>query len=333
MMPPKPDCISVRAEELCKRFPKTATRTLATKLRAEFPGAVTLEMARSRVRAARGTVGKGNGAIQKVPWEKKQAGWVAECPPSIAEPWEPFILSTPCRVLSLSDLHVPYHSKGAIEAAVEYGKGLRPTVLLLNGDIGDFYSQSKYDKNPSRMKSTADIDCLKEVLSWLRGQFPRCKIIYKMGNHDQRWDHWIWAKAPLLWDMDQVQLHNILEFEKLRITRVDDNPVMAGRLPILHGHEVGRGISSPVNPARGLFLRTNHTALVGHHHRPSSHPEPDMFQSETVTWTQGCLCDLRPEYARFNKWAWGFAFIEVEKNGEFEFHNFKISKRFVVRNV
>ncbi len=155
-----------------------------------------------------------------------------------------------------------------------------------------------------------------------------------MGNHDERWDVFIWNRAPELFDLENVQLHNVLDFEKYGIERVGDNPILAGKLPILHGHEFGRGgVAAPVNPARGAFLRCNHTVLIGHLHRPSSHAESNMWHDETMTWSTGCLCDLTPEYARINKWAHGFAHIDVASDGQFNVHNHRLGSDYTVRSA
>ena len=52
-----------------------------------------------------------------------------------------------------------------------------------------------------------------------------------------------------------------------------------------------------------------------------------MWHSETTAWSTGCLCNLRPEYAKFNRWNHGFAFVDIDKSGEFEVHNYKIARK------
>jgi predicted phosphodiesterase len=324
------------ARELCEKFPNVATRTLAHKLyNANKERFASLESARGTIRTVRGTCGKRNrwpGSVTH-PKAKGKAGWKPSCPPSAAEPWLPVQIDGPCRVLSLSDIHIPYHDEGALNAAVKYGKKLKPDVLLLNGDFADFYRISRWQQDPKKRSFKDEISDCCDCLSWLRGQFRDARIIYKMGNHDERWDHYVWQKCVELFDLDSLQLHNVLKFEDFGIERVNDNPVMCGKLPVLHGHEIGKGIFSPVNPARGAFLRTNHTVLIGHLHQPSSHPAPDMFHSETMTWSQGCLCNRQPEYARINKWAWGFAHIDIAADNQFNVRNYRISNDYQVRSA
>ena len=84
--------------------------------------------------------------------------------------------------------------------------------------------------------------------------------------------------------------------------------------------------------ARGAFLRTLHTVLVGHGHRTSGHAESSMWHDEVFCWSQGCLCDLTPEYARINRWNHGFAVVTVDKDGTFDVDNLRISKQGKVRS-
>lgn len=318
------------ATELCSRFPHTPTRSLARRLYAENKERFRdYEAARGAIRTARGEHGKRNrrhATTTKLPPQS--------CPTSLAEPWAPLDLGGGCRVLSLSDVHIPYHDRKALQKAVAFAKRKhRPDVLLLNGDYGDFYNISRYERDPKRRDLRAEVELQEQGLRWLRSEFPRARFVFKCGNHEDRWDKFIWNKAVELWNLDAVQLHNLLGFDKLGIERVNDEPIMAGELPILHGHEIGKGIFSPVNPARGAFLRTNHTVLIGHLHRSSAHAETNMWHSATLAWSQGCLCEMTPSYARVNRWNQGFCVVDVASDNSFNLHNYRISREYEVKTA
>jgi len=322
-----------RARELCHQFPQAPNRQLARMLYAEFTAHYRdIEAARDAIRYVRGVRGEKNRKCiaNAEPWEPQLAGWKPQMPPSQADAWRPVTLPGVERVLSLSDVHAPFHDEAALAAAIQHGQKLRPDAVIINGDFGDHYAGSRFQKDPRLIDYTAELDCQAELLGYLRSKFRKAWILFKLGNHDERWDHFCWNKAPELSNEKQLQLHNRLNFEKFGIQRVDDNPIMAGKLPILHGHELAKG-NSPVNPARGTFLKANHSVLIGHHHRTSTHSDPDMFGKETACWSQGCLCELTPRYARINKWNHGFAFIEVERDGDFNVHNYRISNEGKVR--
>jgi hypothetical protein len=101
----------------------------------------------------------------------------------------------------------------------------------------------------------------------------------------------------------------------------DKRPIRLGELNIIHGHEYKFAISNPVNPARGLFLRCKAYAMCGHFHQSSYHSEKNVEQNKIATWSTGCLCDMHPDYAPYNNWSHGFAFVETFADGKFEVQN------------
>jgi predicted phosphodiesterase len=324
----------VLAEQLCKKFPDTPSRTLAKRVALECK--INMEMARTAVRTVRGVNGKYrreqtlDKSLFKPPGK---AGAKPKLPPSLAKKWEPFELGGGITVGVISDLHIPYHDEQAIQAAVAYLRRRRPDVLLINGDYGDWYSVSRYMKDPKKRRLKREIRMQRDGLKWLRSQFPKARIVAKEGNHELRWSHFLFNSAPEVSEFPQVSLPRILGMKTLGIEYVDNQrPIMAGKLPVFHGHELGKGISSPVNAARGVFMRMISTALVGHHHRTSSHTEPNWKHEEIVCWSTGCLCNLSAEYAVINKWNAGFAVVEVDGSGQFQVDNLRLNTDYAVRS-
>lgn len=328
-MPIPKTAAKLEAERLCKSMPEVPSRTLARRLSQEF--SLTLESARSLVRTCRGAKGERdrNQAVTRRPHGK--AGTKPKMPPSIAETWEPYNLDAK-RVGVISDTHIPYHDEVAFSAAVEYLKAAKPDALLINGDFADFYTISRWQKNPKKRNMGQELSAVRQAIEWLRSEFPKVHMVYKMGNHDERFDHYLWNHAPEISDEPEMRLENWLHFEKHGIDMVaDQRPVMAGKLPIFHGHELGKSVFSPVNPARGAFLRTHHTVLIGHSHQTSGHSDTDLWHSETFIWSTGCLCSLSPEYARVNRWNHGFAIVDISSDGAFDVQNLRISRSGSVR--
>lgn len=322
------------AERLCRKFPDAPSRTLAKRIAAECK--VTIEQGRAAVRVVRGQNGTKNRqriTDKSLFQPARKAGQKPQLPPSLCEKWEPFDLGCDVTVGVISDLHIPYHDQQAVDAAVAYLKKRKPDVLLINGDYGDWYSVSRYMKDPKKRKLKREIKMQREGLKWLRSQFPKARIVAKEGNHEARWSHFLWNAAAEISEFPQVSLPRILGMKTLGIQYVDNQrPVMAGKLPIFHGHELGKGISSPVNAARGVFMRMISTALVGHHHRTSSHTEPNWRHEEIVCWSTGCLCGLNADYAVINKWNAGFAVVDVAADGQFEVDNLRLNTDYRVRS-
>lgn len=326
--PPGNSVIADIVRRVVAAHPDASARTLARRVVEETNGALTLEQARSRVRTvfgANGTRIRQKATDKSLYRTPRAAGASVPLPPSRAEPWLPHDMRITGRVGILSDIHVPYHDETALRAAVDHLRGERIDALLLNGDWADFYSISRHEKNPRHRNFKAEVEAVRQFLVWVRGQFPGIPIVLKSGNHEERWERWLWQHAPEISDDPIMGLDNWFKMSELGMTLVKDKRiVMCGQLPVLHGHEKGSGISSPVNQARGAFLRLHHTVLEGHGHRTSTHSEPDMMGRETVCWSNGCLCDLRPAYAVLNKWNHGFAVVSVHDGGEFDVHNLRV---------
>jgi len=330
------DAINAMAKRLAKLHPDAPARTLARRLVKEANGAITLEQARKRIARQFGVQGEKNRtAMKKVtPRPKRQAGDVFAMPPSQAPAWTKHVMRVVGPVGILSDIHVPYHSELAVNAAVDFLKGQQLAGLLLNGDIADFYAISRYIKDPTQRDFKGELEAVRAFLAWIRNKFPGIPIVYKAGNHEERWQHWLWQHAAEISDDPRMSLSGWLDFDKHDITLVEDQrPVMLGKLPVLHGHELPKGMAAPVNVARGAFLRTLSTVLVGHSHRTSNHAEANMWHHETACWSTGCLCDLRPEYARINRWNHGFAVCTVHDRGEFDVHNYRVMTDGTVRSA
>lgn len=329
------DAITEMARRLARLHPDAPARTLARRLVKESNGAITLHQARMRMQRQFGVHGKKHRAKFKAvaPRAPRRAGEYA-MPHSMAEPWSPHVMDVVGAVGILSDVHVPYHSEIAVTAAVSHLKGLKLAGLLLNGDIADFYSISRFMKDPTKRDFKSELQAVRDFVAYIRQEFPKIPIVYKLGNHEERYTHWLYQHAPEISDEPMMSLHAWLKLGEHDITLVEDQrPVMLGQLPVLHGHELPRGLAAPVSVARGAFMRTLSTVLVGHSHRTSNHVESDMWHREIGCWSTGCLCDLNPEYARVNRYNWGFAVVHVQRSGAFDVNNFRVMHDGSVRSA
>lgn len=254
----------------------------------------------------------------------KRAPGYLPIPESRAQPWAPLELQ-PSRTLVLSDIHIPYHDAQALQEALRCGDKFKPDCVLLNGDAIDFYSISRHQKNPELRDLTGELAALRQFLQHLSDRYPRAHIVLKKGNHEERWDHYIWNHAPDFAGLPEFKLEAVLHTADYSVDVVSDQRIIfIGRLPVLHGHEFPKGLTNPVNPARGYFLRGQETILAGHLHRSSEHTEQSMLDRFVTVWSTGCLCDLHPEYARINRWNHGFAMVECRPSGEFHVHNQRV---------
>jgi uncharacterized protein Usg len=242
-------------------------------------------------------------------------------PVSDESDFEPYVITGTQyqRVGLMFDVHCPYHSVQAVTVALSYLKKQRIDLLILGGDFWDFYGLSRFLKDPRKRKFGDEIAVGIELLRAIQKALG-CKIIYKLGNHCERLQHYLWQKVAeidQLADLEEIQDLNLEKMVRRRAPELDiefvDNKrvIRANELNIVHGHEFGQSVFSPVNIARGLYLRAKASTMCGHHHRSSEHSEPNIEGKMVTTWSVGALCELHPSYLPINNWNWGVAMVSL----------------------
>lgn len=331
-MPNKPTHKGQIVLETIDRFPKSPSRQLARILREEHPQIFDSEVqALTAVRYYRGAAGAANNHKRKTLTDRKQQ--TAESrepfrlPPTSAVAWEPYSFPEEFkRPLILSDLHLPYHSEFAIDKAVKYGRRKQVDSVLLNGDVLDCYQAStKYERNPEKRRLAEEVETAEQFLDWLQQEL-KVPIFFKFGNHEERWDRLLWAKGAELLGIANIRLHEQLNLDIRGITLItDQRPILFGKdYTIMHGHEMPKGMTNPVSPARGAYLRAAINMMCGHWHRTTTHAQADAYHKTTIVHSTGCLCDMNPEYARINQWNHGFAIAYRNNHGVPSVDNLRI---------
>lgn len=308
------------ALSIVKDHTNLGIRSLVGILRARVKTPMSEAAARSAVRRARTEAGiKGE---QKPQFE----GW--RFPKGETQAVEPFRIDGPARVLVSSDWHCPFHDPKALQATYEFAtRKFSLTHAVCDGDIQDFYQISRHSKNREMRDIVSERDVTVECLAIAGDKLPRkVEKIFKRGNHDFRLDKYLWDNAAELSRAPELRLEKWLMLAELGYTYVSDSRLVIGDISGFHGHELNLN-GNAVVPARGVFTKVLMNAFCAHLHRTSRYSEPVGDRSRTITThTIGCLCDLEPAYAPYNKWNLGFAVIEVHKNGETEFHNFSMDR-------
>lgn len=246
-------------------------------------------------------------------------------PESEETKYEPYHIKAK-KLAVLSDIHIPYHNIPSLTACFDFLQNEKPEAILLNGDTIDFYQLSRFGKDPRKRSVAHELEATRQLLNTL-SQFE-AKIYFKLGNHEERYQHYLMAKAPELLGVQQFELQYLLGLNERGIELIGDKRIIkANDLNIVHGHEFGQSIFSPVNVARGLFLRGKVTAMQGHNHSVSEHTESNMNGDIVTTWSLGCLCELNPAYLPINKWSHGFAMVDLSENlKDFHVRNYRIHK-------
>jgi predicted phosphodiesterase len=314
-----------KIEEYIAKFPARGNLTLAKVLFKDFPELFSsVENARDSVRLIRGAHGNQHRKDRKI---KENL-----TPPAFVIPDDDNVEYIDFEInpdytsgIIFSDIHFPYHDKRALQIAIDYALSIQPDFLLLDGDIIDFHQLSFFEKDPTRKNIKEELQMVKEFLRNLKKHLPKTELIFKIGNHEERYDRYLMQHAPALFHLEEVRLKGILDLENIGIQHVGDKRVIRYRgLNIIHGHEYRFSISNPVNPARGIFLRTHKSTLAAHFHQRSEHSETSIDGDTISDWSIGCLCGLHPQWLPLNKWAHGFAEITGLPDGLWRVKNYRI---------
>jgi predicted phosphodiesterase len=201
------------------------------------------------------------------------------------------------RILGLFDVHIPYHDIKALHLAIDKGVQEKCDTVLLGGDYIDCYEISSFEKDRSK----------------------------RSFRSEERYERYIRKNASALDGIEDFELSNLLGFDKFGIEIIHGKQLARiNSLAVVHGHEFGKSTFSPVNVARGLYMRAKSSAICGHSHQTSEHTEKDINGKLTTCWSVGCLSELTPEYAPFAKYNHGFCIVTKRGKDGFNVQNFRI---------
>lgn len=209
------------------------------------------------------------------------------------------------RLLIVPDVHVPYQDTRAWALFLKVGKAFRPDILVVMGDLADFYAVSSHSKDPRRSRDlTWEVGKVNDALDALDTLGARRKIFIE-GNHCDRLRRYLEAKAPELFGTVSIPaLFRLKERGWAYVPYKHD--VQLGKLHLTH--DVG-------NAGRYAAFRAldtyQHSNVTGHSHRFSYVVEGNAVGEYKVSAQFGWLGDVNQiDYmhrARSRKdWALGF---------------------------
>lgn len=210
----------------------------------------------------------------------------------------------------LSDIHVPFHSLEALTCAIKYLRDQQIDCLYLNGDTFDFYSISRHEKEKDLRDFPREIEMARNFLQKLRDIFPTIPIYFKAGNHENRFQRYLFSQAEEFAGLHELQFDKFFRMDHLKIEWVEDWQGMEmGDLLVCHGHELMAG---GMNPSQTTFNKTFCNTLIGHVHRTTSTTKKDGFKKFIHSYSTGCLTHLSPKYYPFAQHNHGFALVEIQ---------------------
>lgn len=251
-------------------------------------------------------------------------------PKEESEDFLPYKLPTSCNNIGIiSDLHIPNHRAKPLEAAYDYFHNNNVNTVIINGDLLDNTPFTRHDgKRPSASDVRRWFDQSEYYLEGLRDAFPTQSIFWTEGNHDYWYRRWMNQHAWQLDDDPYFSLQERLHIDEYKVKFIPQTQyVLAGKLAICHGHQLAGRFGVGVAPARNIWNKTKKSVLISHVHKSDSYTETDLSGEIYTCYTTGCLCTLTPEYQPFaGKANHGFSHVQVEKSGEYNVTNLRVSK-------
>jgi len=228
------------------------------------------------------------------------------------------------RIVVISDLQIPYHSKRHVDSLLNYVSAIKPDIAAV-GDETDVPQASRWTKGTAKeFEGTLqrDLNTTKEILGQFReAQGKRKKFWLQRSNHTQRLEDYIRKYAPAFSVIDALRIEKLLDLEKLGITYNRQLTEIAPNVLLAHGDE-GRMFKDAGRTALDLAKRTGKNVVCGHTHRQGLVSESHGFGGKQhVLWGMevGNLMNLKSTGAGYLKekianWQHGFGILYVKDN-------------------
>jgi hypothetical protein len=214
-----------------------------------------------------------------------------------------------------SDHHWPFQDDRVEAVLLQILAAVRPHRYVLNGDLFDLFSLSKYDKDRRAghyFNLRAELESGHQYLRrvWEIGSAWGLDVVVLPGNHEARWAKYLSKQVPeLASHPDAAELWDYRRWffpdaDVCPITFADE-VVVAGRCRITHGERV-RG--QPGQSVRAMIDALGTDVIMGHTHRAGiwTHRVPAFNGSSEVTRIGvegGCVSRLGADYAPLGDWS------------------------------
>ena len=234
-------------------------------------------------------------------------------------------------LVSAGCFHFPYEDKKEVELWFKFLKAERKNIdyLILLGDIIDFYSLSKFNKDPRRaLNIQEDLDLVFQFCKKCRDILPNAKIKYLRGNHERRLRTYKWSKAPELSYLRCLEPEKLFRLKELDIEWVSKRWNYK-KIWFMHGDKL-----SQHSGGTGQKMRAEYgvNVICAHSHRTGKSNKTDLG-GNYGGWESGCFASLDPEYVEgIPNWQHGFSIVQYYKDKIFYVHNIDIVKHSFIYN-
>jgi len=222
------------------------------------------------------------------------------------------ILKQTKTALFISDLHIPFQHKKILDKTFSLIKDISPNIVILGGDIIDFYLVSFWLVDKTKITITQEILQTFNILTHIRELLPKAEIIYLEGNHEERFIKFILKKADVLAPLlqNKFSIPEILSLHKLNI-EYRNKPFFLGKLLVLHGHEI-KTSSMLVHVALTLLRKLGRPFIAGHFHTFQHIQIKEIDKAQKMGFVNPCIFDVElmsTPYQKLENNIFGFSII------------------------
>lgn len=224
--------------------------------------------------------------------------------------------------VNIGDTHGVFVDQPVWAAVLDFVRDFAPDQVNLLGDIADFYGISRFDKDPNRqVRLQNEIDFTREViLAEVRRAAPAARILWRLGNHEERLEKYIRTRAPEFASLRALDLASLFGTDDLDIL-VCEEDIQVGHVELTHGHMVRKHSGYT---AKAMLDEYGSSVIHNHTHRLGAIYKTDR-SGPHVAFENGCLCRMDPEYiAGTPNWQHGFSVGWVLPDGRFHFEQIAV---------
>jgi len=229
------------------------------------------------------------------------------------------------KIFVLGDIHFPFQEDKYLNFCFDTIKQTQPDIVVVNGDLLDFPSLSKYVISPEidRIKLTDQLNLGWQFFSDLRKIVPEARIIFIEGNHEFRFRSYVLRLAPHLYEY--VDLRRDLGLDELNVEFIEtkklaskwtDTFIKIDDIVIGHFDTVSNSVVPAGMTIRNIMQKKikSNNVVQSHCHRGAIIWDTDEFGLKRFGIECPCLCKP-PFYSGTFNWQNGFLIIEKQNFG------------------
>jgi predicted phosphodiesterase len=227
-------------------------------------------------------------------------------------------------LLVFADLHIPFENKNNLEIMFNYVKSevKKVDIIVILGDLLDCYKLSKYLNKPI-FNFNDELQAGYNFLCKLRNMFEDAEIIYKSGNHEDRFDNYILTYAKEIYYLVDNLLSDKLKLSDLKVKYIKDY-FSIGKLYFLHGHEFYKSKNFGVNFVDSYFKLILDNFVVGHYHKTKEVLFKKAINNDVYIGVGLGAMAGKLDYAIINNFDCSFGIVRFDEKGNFIFDLKKI---------